>query len=76
MGFISRSLLLLFALYGLVFAVGDAYLLHGGAPIWVGIALGKPPLDDVLTTTFFAPLVAYVFQDTFHTTKLLSEVRD
>jgi len=38
MGFIGRSLLLLFALYGLVFAVGDAYLLHGGAPIWVGIA--------------------------------------
>ena len=38
MGFIGRSLLLLFALYGLVFAVGDAYLLHGGAPVWVGIA--------------------------------------
>lgn len=38
MGFIGRSLLLLFALYGLVFAVGDAYLLHGGAPIWVGLA--------------------------------------
>ena len=38
MGFIGRSLLLLFALYGLVFAIGDAYLLHGGAPIWVGIA--------------------------------------
>ena len=37
MGFIGRSLLLLFALYGLVFAVGDAYLLHGGAPVWVGI---------------------------------------
>src|SRR5215469_16278736 len=38
MGFIGRSLLLLFALYGLVFAIGDAYLLHGGAPVWVGIA--------------------------------------
>ena len=38
MGVSSRSLLLLLALYGLVFAVGDAYLLHGGAPIWVGIA--------------------------------------
>jgi Zn-dependent protease with chaperone function len=39
MGFISRSLLLLFALYGLVFAIGDVYLLRGGAPIWWGIIL-------------------------------------
>ena len=38
MGFVSRSLLVLFALYGLVFAVGDAYLLHGQAPIWWAIA--------------------------------------
>ena len=37
MGFISRSLLLLLVLYGLVFAVGDAALLHGQAPIWVGV---------------------------------------
>ena len=38
MGFVSRSLLVLFALYGLVFAVGDAALLRGEAPIWAGIA--------------------------------------
>jgi heat shock protein HtpX len=38
MGFISRSLLVLFVLYGLVFAIGDAYLLHGGAPLWWGVA--------------------------------------
>ncbi len=37
MGFLTRSLLLLFALYGLVFALGDAYLLHGYAPIWSGV---------------------------------------
>ena len=37
MGFVSRSLLVLFALYGLVFAVGDAYLLHGQAPVWAGV---------------------------------------
>jgi heat shock protein HtpX len=37
MGFISRSLLLLFALYGLVFVIGDAYLLHGQAPVWWGV---------------------------------------
>ncbi|HXE07471.1 MAG TPA: zinc metalloprotease HtpX [Acidobacteriaceae bacterium] len=34
MGFVSRSLLVLFVLYGLVFAVGDAALLHGQAPMW------------------------------------------
>src|ERR1700678_2764273 len=37
MGFVSRSLLVLFALYGLVFAVGDAYLMHGQAPVWWGV---------------------------------------
>ena len=37
MGFASRSLLLLFVLYGLVFVVGDAALLHGQAPIWAGV---------------------------------------
>jgi heat shock protein HtpX len=37
MGFVSRSLFLLFVLYGLVFAIGDAYLLHGQAPVWWGI---------------------------------------
>lgn len=37
MGFISRSLLLLLALYGLVFVIGDLALLQGQAPIWAGI---------------------------------------
>src|ERR1035441_6138566 len=30
-----RSFLLILALYGLVFAVGDAYLARRGAPLWV-----------------------------------------
>ncbi len=34
MRFLSRSLLILLALYGLVFALGDAYLVHQGAPSW------------------------------------------
>jgi hypothetical protein len=38
MGFASRSVLLLAVLYGLVFAVGDAALLHGQAPVWAGVA--------------------------------------
>jgi len=37
MRFALRSLLVMFALYGLVFAIGDAYLLHGDAPIWWGL---------------------------------------
>ena len=37
MRFALRSLLVMFALYGLVFAIGDAYLLHGGAPLWWGV---------------------------------------
>ena len=34
MRFLSRSLLIVLALYGIVFAVGDAYLVHLGAPSW------------------------------------------
>lgn len=34
--FILRSLLVLISLYALVFAIGDAYLMHSQAPIWVG----------------------------------------
>ncbi len=33
-----RSLLLILGLYGLVFAVGDAYLSRHGAPVWVALA--------------------------------------
>jgi heat shock protein HtpX len=38
MKFVTRSLLILFALYGLVFALGDAYLSHAHAPLWLGAA--------------------------------------
>lgn len=34
MSFFGRSLLLLLALYGLVFAIGDLALVHGQAPLW------------------------------------------
>jgi hypothetical protein len=36
--FITRSLLVLLLLYGIVFAVADAYLLHSGASIWLAIS--------------------------------------
>ncbi|HEX3093097.1 MAG TPA: M48 family metalloprotease [Candidatus Angelobacter sp.] len=38
MKFIVRSLFVLLLLYGLVFAIGDAYLLHSHAPLWVVLA--------------------------------------
>jgi heat shock protein HtpX len=38
-GFISRSLLVLVALYGLLFVVVDVALLHGSAPLWAGVVV-------------------------------------
>ncbi|HEV8183789.1 MAG TPA: M48 family metalloprotease, partial [Candidatus Angelobacter sp.] len=38
MRFITRSLLVLLLLYGIVFAVADAYILHSGASIWLAVA--------------------------------------
>jgi len=39
MKFIARSLLILIALYGLVFAIGDAILSHQHAPLWIAVVL-------------------------------------
>lgn len=38
MRYITRSILILLALYGLVFAIGAAYIAHEGAPLWVALA--------------------------------------
>ena len=38
MKFITRSLLVLLLLYGIVFAVADAYILHSSLSIWLAIA--------------------------------------
>ncbi len=38
MRFLSRSLLILLALYGLVFALGNALLVQARAPLWVAIS--------------------------------------
>jgi heat shock protein HtpX len=37
-GFVSRSLLVLMVLYGMVFAIGDVVWMHGSAPVWWGVA--------------------------------------
>jgi Zn-dependent protease with chaperone function len=36
--FLTRSILILLALYGLVFAIGDLYLAQVGIPLWGAIA--------------------------------------
>jgi heat shock protein HtpX len=43
----ARSVLVLLALYGLVFAIGDAYLASDGAPLWLAVlfALGVVALQ-------------------------------
>ena len=38
MRYLTRSVLILLALYGLVFAIGAAYIAHVGAPLWVALA--------------------------------------
>jgi len=38
MNYLTRSILILLALYGLVFAIGAAYIAHSGAPLWVALA--------------------------------------
>ena len=38
MKFLTRSLLILLLLYGLVFAIGDLYLANAGAPLWAAVA--------------------------------------
>ena len=38
MDFLKRSVLILVALYGFVFALGDVYLSRMGSPLWVVLA--------------------------------------
>jgi Zn-dependent protease with chaperone function len=38
MRYLTRSILIVLALYGLVFAIGAAYIAHSGAPLWVALA--------------------------------------
>jgi heat shock protein HtpX len=45
MKFLTRSILIVLALYGIVFAIGAAYIAHTGAPLWVALAF---PLVIVL----------------------------
>jgi Zn-dependent protease with chaperone function len=59
MNFVTRSILVLLALYGLVFAIGDAFLMHENAPVWVAVAF---VLVFVVAQFTLAPrLIEWVF---------------
>jgi heat shock protein HtpX len=59
MNFVTRSILVLLALYGLVFAIGDAFLMHENAPVWVAVAF---VLVFVIAQFTFSPrLIEWVF---------------
>jgi heat shock protein HtpX len=54
MNFLTRSILIVLALYGLVFAIGAAYIAHAGAPLWVALAF---PVVMVLFQYLIGPQV-------------------
>jgi heat shock protein HtpX len=60
MKFITRSLFVLLLLYGLVFAIGDAYLLHSHAPVWAVLAF---PVLWVAFQYLIAPWVIQLILD-------------
>jgi heat shock protein HtpX len=60
MKFITRSLFVLLLLYGLVFAIGDAYLLHSRVPIWAVIAF---PVVWIAIQYLIAPWIIQLILD-------------
>jgi Zn-dependent protease with chaperone function len=65
MKFIVRSLLILLALYGLVFALGDMFLAHEHASVWwaVGFSVGIIGLQYLVGPWFIEWLLAIVWDD-------------
>jgi len=60
MKFLTRSLLILFFLYGLVFAVGDMYLVRAGAPVWLAVAF---PITLFLVQYLMGPWIIEMILD-------------
>lgn len=54
MKFFSRSILIFFLLFGLLFAVGDAVLSHYGAPLWSAVAF---PIVFLVLQYLLAPWI-------------------
>jgi Zn-dependent protease with chaperone function len=65
MKFVTRSLLILLALYGLVFALGDAYLSHAHAPLWLAAAFaaGFVGIQYVASPWFIEWLMTIVWDE-------------
>jgi len=59
MNFVTRSILVLLALYALVFAIGDAFLMHENAPVWIAVAFVL--VFIVAQFTFSPQLIEWVF---------------
>jgi heat shock protein HtpX len=62
MKFLSRSLFILLLLYGLVFAVGDLYLMREGAPLWLAVAF---PIVIVGIQYLIGPWLIELFLDIY-----------
>jgi hypothetical protein len=64
MKFFSRSLLILLALYGLVFAVGDAYLAHADAHLGIALAFAVATIAiQFLLAPVFTNLMLGIHRD-------------
>jgi len=65
MKFIARSLLILLALYGLVFAIGDLFLAHEQASVWWAIAfsIGLVGFQYLVGPWFIEWLMTIVWDD-------------
>ena len=65
MKFITRSLLILLVLYGLVFAIGDAWLSHQHAPLWLAgaFAAGFVGLQYAIAPWFIEWLMSIVWDE-------------
>ena len=65
MKFIVRSLLILLVLYGLVFALGDMFLVHEHASVWwaVGFSVGLIGIQYLVGPWFIERLLDIVWDD-------------
>ena len=65
MKFVVRSLLILLALYGAVFALGDMFLAHEHASVWwaVGFSVGMIGIQYLVGPWFIEWLLTIVWDD-------------
>jgi heat shock protein HtpX len=78
MKFISRSLLILLALYGLVFAIGDLYLVRGAAPLWLALvwAVAIIAIQFLISPSIIQWVFDIWWDESLVASKLPQETRD